>query len=104
MSPGGAAAGMVAVIAARRREKIFMQFRQNGAISPATAMTLGELGLSGRSMFRMQVRKTAVVEVGDGRYYLDEETVERQQRRRQWLMLALLLIIVLMIVGTWLSG
>lgn len=104
MSAGAAVGGMVAVIAARKQEQIFCSFRQRAATSAPAALSLEDLGLSHGPMLRMQILKGAVLEVGAGRYYLDEAAVAGQQRRRQWVMLGLLVVIALMIFGVWSSG
>ena len=104
MSGGGVTAATVAVIAAKKREKIFQRLRECGAFSTATAVTSEELGLPRRGMFRMQVRKGAVVEVDDGKFYIDEEAVERQQQRRRWVLLALAGLVVVGLLVAWLLG
>ncbi len=102
MSGGGVTAATVAVIAAKKREEIFLRFRERAAVSAATALTPEELGLPQRGMFRMQVRKGAVVEVDGGKYYMDEEVVARQQQQRQWIILGLMGVLAIALLAVWL--
>ena len=104
MSGGGAVAATVAVIAAKKRAEIFRRFRERGALSAASALSLEELGLPQGGMFRMQVRRGAVAEVDGGKYYMDEEVVARQQQLRQWMILALMGILAVVLLVVWLSN
>jgi len=97
MSSGGTVAAAVAVIAAKKREELFRRFRDHGAVSPSTARGLDELDLSPRPMFHLQVGKGAIIEVGGGRYYLDELVVARQTRWRRRVLLVLAVAVVLLV-------
>ncbi len=104
MSGGGGTAAILGVIAAKRREDIFRRFRERAALSASSALTLEELSLPKRGMFRMQTLKGAVVEVDVGRYYLDEDVVERQQQIRRFVVLGLLGLMAVALLFFWLAG
>ena len=64
--------------AGERIRQIIETFRAKGAISPETALTADELGLSRvfvRIMKRRRGRTTVFVEVG-GKYYLNEAALK----------------------------
>lgn len=77
-------AAVVAVIVARERE-VVDAFRDVGAVSPETAVTLDQAGVEERLGFH-RLRRHAVIREGaaPGRYYLDEEVwnAVRGTRRR----------------------
>ena len=97
-------AATVAVIAARKREEIFTQFRESGAVSPSTALPLEELGLGNNPMLHMQTLKGSVVRTGRDRFYLDVQVVERQRRLRRRLVSFLLAILVVTVLILWLTA
>lgn len=101
MGTGGAVAGFMAVVVARRREEIFRRFREREAVSSVTARTPEELGLAEGRFFRLQVRKGALVESSPGRFHLDESAVARQARLRRWILAVLAALLVSAVVSRW---
>lgn len=68
---------------ANRARRVIEAFRQHGATSPENAMTSEELGLPGRFdkfMDRRGGRSGIIVEVSEGRYYLDETKLGQHDR------------------------
>jgi hypothetical protein len=94
----------MAVIAAKQRQEVLESFRQRGALSPATAKTRAELGLERNPAFGLAARGGALVEVGGGRFYLDQQAAARQESRQQslilWLLAGLMVFLaILLLVG-----
>ena len=93
-------AAVVAVIVAKERE-IVEAFRDVGAVSPETAVTLDQAGVEERVGFR-RLRQHEVIREGAGadRYYLDEGVWNAVRGTRRRVALVMLAIVVLLAVGT----
>lgn len=93
-------AAVVAVIVAKERE-IVDAFRDVGAVSPETAVTLDQAGVDERVGFR-RLRRHAVIREGAApdRYYLDEGVWNAVRGTRRRLAIVMLGIVVLLAVGT----
>ncbi len=101
MSTAGGVAASVAAIAARKRQDLFERFRQRGAVSESTALTLDELELGKNPVFRMQLREGTVIPTAAGRYYLDQEVVARREYHRRILVTGLVGILILALLIFW---
>jgi|CXWL01.1.fsa_nt_gi hypothetical protein len=80
-------------IIARKRRQLIAAFRSNGATSPATARTLEELGLGHGMLVRIQEHRHVLVDVGEGRFYLDEAREAAVSKTRR-LMLGVVVLVV----------
>lgn len=63
-----------------RARRVIEAFRQHGATTPEKAMTSEELGLPGRFdefMDRRRGKSGIIIEVSEGKYYLDETKLEQ---------------------------
>ena len=81
-------------IIARKQRQLIAAFRSHGAISPATARTLEELGLGHGMLVRIQEHRHVLVDAGQGRFYLDEVGEAAVSRTRRLLLGALVLVAV----------
>jgi len=91
---------VAAVILAGERRMV-NRLRMLGAVSPARAKTLEELGVS-RGVILRRLRERAVIrDAGGGRYYLDEPSwaaVRRSRRRAIHLAWVIALIVILAVL------
>lgn len=93
-------AAVVAVIVAKERQ-IVEAFRNVGAVSPETAVTLDQAGVEEHVGFR-RLRQHEVIREGAaaGRYYLDEGVWNAVRGTRRRLAVVMLVIVLLFAVGT----
>lgn len=89
---------VVPAIIAIRMRRYKQAFRTAGATSPAAAIRPADCGLRETLVFHKLVREGILVQVGNGRYYLDETRDAAVMRIRQKLILALLCIIILILL------
>lgn len=94
-----------AVIMARRKRYV-RAFYGAGALSPGTARSLAEVGQRDTRWFQQMVRQGVFVQVGDGRYYLDQAgwaRVVSAQQRAAFLALGLMLILfaIMHLISQW---
>jgi len=85
-----------AVIMARRKRYV-RAFYGAGALSPGTARSLAEVGQWDSRFFQQMVRQGIFVQVGDGRYYLDQVRwgqVASLQRRMALFTIGLVLVFI----------
>ncbi len=73
---------MTAASVVIRQNRYIRKFRQAGATSPETARTPQEIGVRHSWLFRRMADAGVFVDVGGGRYYLDEEGTEHYLYRR----------------------
>lgn len=89
-----------AAIVAARKKRYVRAFYQQGALSPQTAKTIGEVGQSPSRWFQQMVHAGIFVEVGEGRYYLDQQRwdeIQLRQRRAVLIFCALLLVWIIIV-------
>jgi hypothetical protein len=73
-----------------RIQRLIQTFRAKGAVSPATALTVEELGLGPRFQLAMSRRlgRLGIFVKINGKYYLSEERLkavrDQMAARRQW--------------------
>jgi len=92
-------APIAAVVVARQRRKIYEAFRTSSATSPNNAKTLVELDLHDSLLFRIQVRRKAIVQSAANKYYLDEaRLLEVDRQRRTTALIAVLVFIVMFVI------
>lgn len=85
----------VAVVASTNR--IIRTFRRAEATSPQTAKTLEELGCRRSLPFRKLEHRGVLVQVPDGRYYLDEDAAEEFATYRRMLVMVSLAVAMVVI-------
>ena len=92
-----------AAVLAIKRKKLYHAFRTAGATSAANAKSVQELQVTESRMFNRLVGRGEIVEAGDGRYYLDDSTVQAGRRVRIMLILGFIAVAVFVgiIVRTW---
>jgi len=70
-----------------RAKRVIAIFRQHGAIGPEKAMTSAQLGLPERFdefMERRGGRRGVIIEVSEGKYYLDEAKLKEITSNAGW--------------------
>jgi hypothetical protein len=83
----------VAAVIIRREQELVDLFRSAGATSPATAKSLGEVGVEQAWPLSRLRRRAIVRESAPGRYYLDEEVWTAIRGIRQRMVLLLLTVV-----------
>lgn len=94
------AAVAVAVIKRKERE-VRAEFQRAGAVNPASAMALKDMGIDGDSRVVKRLRKRAIIrEASPGQFYFDEDVYEafRATQRRLALVLVGTLILFFLAV------
>lgn len=94
----GAAVAAAAVI--RKEKELVAIFRERRALSPASAMTLADLGVHPRLAWTILERHSVIREAQPGLYYLDEAAWAasiRARRRRAAVLAPAIILIVLAI-------
>lgn len=91
------ASATAATAVAAKRNRIIRKFREAGALTPETAVTLDDLQLNRQFIVQTLINRRVLVEAEDGRLYLDEDrnTVVQSQRRRLIFSLLVIAFIVL---------
>lgn len=85
----------------RRQNRFLGAFRAAGAVSPASARTLDELGVRETWIFRRMVERGVFQQSADGRWYLDEPaagTFIRHRRRRILVFLAIAIVVMVLVL------
>ncbi|MEO8634051.1 MAG: hypothetical protein ABI587_02130 [Gemmatimonadales bacterium] len=86
--------GAVAAIIIRREKELVAHFRQAGAVSSATAQSLGALHVDDGTPLQ-RLRERAVIREGaPGTFYLDEPSWLALSHARRRLMLVMLVVVV----------
>lgn len=101
----GAAAAMI--IIKRRELEVVQDFRDKGAVSPATAKSLEEIGYhDGWPVWPLaRLRRRAVIrEVSPGMFYLDEEVWTAMLNLRRRLAFMMVALTVLALIGWYLNA
>ena len=97
------ATAAAAVIIAKEKDLI-AHFRRAGALGPATAKSLADLGVDTRLAWSILERRAIIREAGEGLYYLDEPAwVAHQQRRRRIAITVLVIALALLAVSTFVA-
>jgi len=81
-----------AIIVSKKRKRIIAAFRDAEATSPDRAKTLDDLGLSKSGLLEIQRLRGVIVEVGEGRYYVDEAREAEVARFRRFLVLGVVMV------------
>lgn len=92
---------MGGAVIVRRMTRYLYWLQQQGAISPATALTLDQLGLREHHLWRRLVRRGLVIATPDGRYYLNEPAMDAWFERRR--RIGLIVLLGLLMVAVWAS-
>jgi hypothetical protein len=90
--------GAVAVAIIRRREdEVREDFHRAGALQPATARSLSDVGLDENFIVRRMMKRAVIRESNPGLFYFDEDVWQavRSMRRR----MVVILLIVVALVG-----
>ena len=74
---------VILLVLAWRVRKTLKLFQAAGALAPESAQPLAALGVRRSPALRILKRHGVLVDVGDGRYYLDTAAHERWRRRRR---------------------
>ena len=82
-----------------RQNRILRHFRRSGALDPARAVPLEELGLRRSWLLRRLEARGVLVALPDGRYYLDGDAERRFRSFRRWMMLAVMGLALLVVVA-----
>jgi hypothetical protein len=90
-----------AAILIRKEKDIVDVYRRAGATSPAAARTPDDLGVHHRVPFSVLVRRAVLLEVSEGRYYLDEPRWQalRAMRRRIAMSVVALVIVIFIVLA-----
>ncbi len=97
-------AAVPAAIVARRRKAIISAFREAGATHRENAKTLREVGLPDSLLAEVLKLRNVLVEVDDGRFYLDQEREEATGRTRGTIVAIVLLVAVVVMFVLWRRG
>ena len=73
---------IVTIVGAKQR-RYMRQFREANATNATRAKSLEEVGCKGSHVFQGLVARGVMVEVSQGRYYLDQEAADAMASRRQ---------------------
>ena len=95
-------AGAAAVIIAKEKDLI-AHFRLAGALNPATAKSVTELGVDTRLAWNILERRGIIREAGHGLYYLDELAWVAHQKRRRRLVMTVLVIALTIAVAMYVT-
>lgn len=93
------------IIIRTKRRRAIRRFREAGITSPARATFCENLGIRWSWPLNKLIRRGVLVDVGDGRYYLDEEAAQQYERdvfQRSIMMLIATLIFLFVMLMFWL--
>jgi hypothetical protein len=93
-------AAVAAVILRKERELVDL-FRSAGATSPATALSLNDVGVAEAWPLARLRRRAVVREASPGKYYLDEEVWVVMRGMRQRIIFTLLALVALVSFLVW---
>lgn len=93
---------MSAAVTSMRIRRYIRLFREAGALRPARAVSLEELGVRRTRVFRRMAAYGVFVEKPDGRFWMNELAADRYRRERK-LRALLFLAFVLLIFGIYLA-
>ena len=97
-------AAPVAAVIIRKEKDLIAHFRGAGALSPATAKSVTELGVDTRLAWSILEARAIIREAGEGLYYLDEPAwVAHQKRRRRIAMTMLVIVLAVLAVSTFVT-
>ena len=82
-----------------RQNRILKHFRRAGALEPARAVSLDELGLRRSWLLRRLEVRGVLVALPDGRYYLDGDEERRFRIFRRWMVLSVMVLALLVVVA-----
>lgn len=97
MSNAGAA---IAAIRLRKERQIVKALRERAALSQTSATPLAAPTGIGRGALRSLIRNGAVVEVGSGSYYLDDDAYTKMRTRRRMTIGVVLLVVLIAAAAT----
>ncbi len=81
------------------REKRFIErFRDKNAVNASSAKTFSELNLNDSILIKKMVRKRIILNVGEEKYYLDEDAAEKFFRTRRKIFFLIYLILAVLIL------
>ncbi|HPR63352.1 MAG TPA: hypothetical protein PK014_03955 [Thermoanaerobaculia bacterium] len=104
MIPSTSFAPVAAAVISRKRKKMIKVFRSVGALSPESARTLAEIGVTKSPLFEMLRHRGVFVELQEGRFYLDEARELETRQFRMYLVTGIaLLCVILVFIGWWLG-
>lgn len=89
----------IAAVIRRREREVVDDFRRNGAISPTTAKSLQDVGLSDSWPVRRLQRRAVIREPEPGIMYLDEEVWAAVRRTRHRVALLFGAVLLLLLIG-----
>jgi hypothetical protein len=98
MSTGSIPGTVVAARKLARQNRLIRKFRDAGALSPATAVTLEEIGVEDPKTLRRMVDKGVFIEAGDHRYYMDSKGMNTFLAWRLVRMIVTLIVLVVIFV------
>lgn len=97
------ATAAAAVVIAKEKDLV-AHFRRAGALSPATAKSVADLGVDTRLAWSILEGRAIIREAGEGLYYLDEPAwVAHQERRRRIAIVMLVIVLALLAVSTFVT-
>lgn len=95
---------LAAVFVSKRRRHIIDSFARAGAVTPAAACSLSDLGLERGWLFEVQRLRGVLVEVDEHRFYLDPVRERAVSRFRKALAGVVVVITAVVIVAIWYFG
>jgi hypothetical protein len=93
-----------AAVVAKKRKEIIRAFRDSGATHRDAARTLQGVGLPPSLLAEVLKLRHVLVEVSDGRFYLDTHREEETARQRKLVAALLALVVVVVLVVLWRKG
>jgi hypothetical protein len=88
--------GSAAFIIAKQNQYL-RRFREAGAVSPDTALSLEQAGCRDSRMFRSLVRREVIRQTPEGKYYLDLKAAQAFRQARHERALTALVIVLAMV-------
>jgi|GEM_PF-879263 len=76
-------AGEEAIARHAVQKKVIRKFEDQCATDPRQAMTLESLNIKNRSFTKELIKEKVIVEIADGRYYLDRDAVDAYFRKKR---------------------
>lgn len=93
-----------AAVVARKRKAIIAAFREAGATHPDAARTLEDVGLPPTLLSEVLRLRNVLVEVDEGRFYLDTQREEETARTRGVVAAVLVVALLVVLFVLWRNG
>jgi hypothetical protein len=98
------ASSVPAAIIAKKRKAIIKAFREAGATHREAAKTLSEAGLPPSLLAEVMKLRRVLVEVDDGRFYLDTQREEETANTRSVAVAVAAVVLIIILLVLWRMG